>query len=59
MPVLALLQRPMRIADLALAGQEDQGVARRAGRSWAVPRNLVAGGNDRIEHAAFAVLPFG
>ena len=51
-PVFALLQGPVRVADLALAGEEDQGVAH-----GAVPRNLVAGGDDRVEHAAFASLP--
>ena len=45
MAVLATLQRPVRIADLALAGQEHQRVA---GPAFA--HDLVAGGHDAVQH---------
>ena len=47
--IFAPLQRLVRIADFALAGQEDQGVA-----DALVFLNFVAGGDDAIEQRAFA-----
>ena len=49
MPVFALLQRLVRVADLAFAGQEDQGVAHRRDA-----RDFVAGGDDAVQHRAVA-----
>ena len=53
--ILALLQRLMRIADFALAGQENQRVAHAAHA-----RDLVAGRHDAVQHRtpAFARIAF-
>ena len=50
MAILALLQRLVRIANLALARKKNQHIAHRR-----LADDLVAGGHDAVEHAAVAV----